>query len=221
MSSRSSNILRYLERVTRRSPISIQNHFNERYRTGNTPWDVGKPDFNLTAIVTKRPILSCKALDIGCGTGDNAVWLAKQNFIVTGCDTSEIAIEKAVEKASKADVKCTFLITDILDHKIPGAPFGFVFDRGCLHSYASNEERTKFANNVAHHLEEGGLWLSIIGSADDPPRDFGPPRHTAREIVTAVEPYFEILSLTSSHFESKRPNSPRSWVCLMQKREKT
>ncbi len=198
--------------------MSVQNRFEERYRAGDTPWDVGKPDFNLTDIVTRRPIPNCRALGIGCGTGDNAVWLAQQNFIVTGCDTSEIAIQKAIEKASKAEVKCTFVVTDFPNHEIPGAPYEFVFDRGCFHSYASNAERTKFANNVAHHLEKGGLWLSIISSADDQPRDFGPPRHTAREIVTAVEPYFEILSLTSSHFGSNRPNPPRSWVCLMQKR---
>ena len=201
--------------------MSIQNRYKNRYRTGDIPWDVGRPDFNLTDIVIKRPIPNCRALDIGCGAGDNTVWLAQQNFIVTGCDTSEIAIERAIEKASKDEVKCTFLVTDFLNHKIPGAPFGFVFDRGCFHSYASNEERTKFASNVVHHLKKDGLWLSVIGSADDQPRDSGPPRHTAREIVTTVESYFKILSLTSSHFESNRPNPPRAWVCLMQRREKT
>ncbi|NVM22185.1 MAG: methyltransferase domain-containing protein [Desulfobacterales bacterium] len=195
--------------------------FEDRYRTGDTPWDLGKPDFNLTDMATKRPIRSCKALEIGCGTGDNAVWLARQGFVVTGTDISEIAVQKAMEKTSKAGVKCTFLVIDFLNHEIPGAPFGFVFDRGCFHSFDSAEERKQFAKNVASHLAKGGLWLSIVGSADAQPRDHGPPTRTARDIVTAAEPYFEILSLNSSHFGSNRPNPPRAWVCLMCNRGQT
>ena len=200
--------------------MSILKRFKERYGTGDIPWDAGKPDFNLINIVTKRPIPNCRALEIGCGTGDNTVWLSQQNFIVTGCDISEIAVEKAAQKAFKAKAECTFIVADFLNQEIQGAPFGFVFDRGCFHSYSANKERTEFASNVAHHLKKDGLWLSIIGSADDQPREVGPPRHTAREIINAVEPYFEILSLASSHFGSNRLHPPKAWVCLLQKREK-
>ena len=200
--------------------MSKHNRWEERYKIENTPWDVGKPDFNLTSIVTKRPIGVCKALEIGCGTGDNAVWLAHRNFIVTGSDVSDIAIQKAIEKASNTDLKCAFVVADFLKDEISGAPFGFIFDRGCFHSFDSDKERKRFAENVASHLEKGGLWLSIIGSADDLPRDHGPPRRTARDIVVAVEPYFVILSLHSSHFDSNRPRPPKAWVCLMQKRNR-
>ena len=47
--------------------------FRERYKSGNTPWDAGQPDFNLIEVVTEHPIQSRKALEIGCGTGDNSV----------------------------------------------------------------------------------------------------------------------------------------------------
>ena len=137
----------------------------------------------------------------------------------TGTDISEIAIEKAKEKASKSDVKCTFLVVDFFKNRIEGATFGFVFDRGCFHSFGSDEERKKFAKNVAACLEKNGLWLSLIGSADEQRQGPGPPQRTANNIVAAVEPYFEILSLTSSHFGSNRPDPPRCWACLMQKRE--
>ena len=69
--------------------MSIENRFKKRYKTGHTPWDIGKPDFNLTETVTKTPIENCKALDIGCGTGDNSIWLAQKQFQVTGTDISE------------------------------------------------------------------------------------------------------------------------------------
>jgi ubiquinone/menaquinone biosynthesis C-methylase UbiE len=103
--------------------MSFEDRFKERYKTGDTPWDIGKPDFNLTETVIQHPIKSCKALDIGCGTGDNAIWLTQKHFQVTGTDISEIAIEKA----SKKDVKCTFLVVDFIRNRIEGAPFGFVF----------------------------------------------------------------------------------------------
>ena len=199
--------------------MSDQERWEERYRTGSTPWDIGRPDFNLTDMVTERPIRNCKALEIGCGTGSNAVWLAQQNFSVTATDVSDIAIQKAKERASDAGVKCVFLVSDFLNDEIPGAPFGFVFDRGCFHSFDSDEERKQLAENVAFHLEKEGLWLSLVGSTDGPPREVGPPQRSARDIVIAVEPYFEILSLSSSHFDSESLEPPRNWVCLMRKRE--
>ena len=198
--------------------MATEERFKKRYESGDTPWDIGKPDVNLIQTVTAMAIQPCKALDIGCGTGDNSIWLSQQGFQVTGIDISEIAIQKAIEKASQANVRCTFIMNDFLTNKIAGAPFGFVFDRGCFHSLNSDEERGIFAENAAAHLEKDGLWLSLVGSADEPRQSPGPPRRTAGDIVNSVEPCFEILSLTSGYFGSNRPNPPRAWVCLMRKR---
>ena len=198
--------------------MTIEDHYRERYKSGNTPWDVGQPDSNLIEVVTKNPILSCKVLEIGCGTGDNSIWLAQNRFEVIGTDSSEIALQKAREKASKANVACDFVLVDFLKNEIEGAPFGFVFDRGCFHSFSSEKDRRRFAQNVAAHLKEDGLWLTIVGNADERRQCPGPPQRTAGDIVLAVEPCFKVLSLTSSHFGSNSPNPPRAWRCLMQKR---
>jgi methyl halide transferase len=198
--------------------MTNEDRFRKRYESGDTPWDIGKPDVNLIQTVTVRPIEPCKALDIGCGTGDNSIWLGQNNFQVTGIDASEVAIQKAMEKALQANVKCSFMVIDFLTGKIDGAPFGFAFDRGCFHALNSDEERRKFAENVAAHLEQEGLWLSLVGSADEQRQGPGPPRRTARDIVNNVEPSFEILSLVAGHFGSNRPDPPRAWVCLMRKR---
>ncbi len=201
--------------------MTVEKEYRERYKTGDTPWDVGEPDFNLIEVVTKKAVPRCKVLDIGCGTGDNSIWLVQNGFQVTGTDTSEIAIKKAKEKASQAGVECDFRPVDFLKNKIDGAPFGFVFDRGCFHSFGAENDRRRFARNVAAHLEEGGLWLTLAGNADEHRQGPGPPQRTAADIVLAVEPYFEIISLISTHFKSNRPNPPRAWRCLMQKRNVT
>lgn len=110
------------------------------------------------------------------------------------------------------------VLVDFLRKRIEGVPFGFIFDRGCFHSFGSEGDRNRFAKNVAIHLEKAGLWLTIVGNADEDRQGPGPPQRSAKEIVLAVEPYFEILSLQSTYFGSKRPNPPRAWKCLMRKR---
>src|SRR5215475_7959965 len=125
--------------------MTVEDHFRESYREGSTPWDIGKADFNLVQTVTTAPVAPCKALEIGCGTGDNAIWLAQRNFDVIGIDISEIAIEKAKEKAAKANVTSTFVVLNILKTHVDGAPFGFAFDRGCVHTLDAASERKTFA----------------------------------------------------------------------------
>jgi len=198
--------------------MPVDDHFQESYKQGSPPWDIGKPDCNLIQTVKTLPIACCKALDIGCGTGDNVIWLSQQGFQVVGIDSSDIAIERAKNKAAAASVTCTFDVLDFLKRQVEGAPFGFAFDRGCFHVVASSEDRQHFAERVHSILEEGGLWLSLIGNADEKRDGGGPPQRSARDIVIAAEPFFEILSLVSSHFETHLPTPPRAWVCLMRKR---
>ena len=105
--------------------------FEERYRTGNTPWDHGAVDFNLVEMVADRPIAPCQAIDVGCGTGDNAIWLARQGFEVSACDISPTAVEEARRRAQAAGAECSFCVLDFLGEDVPGGPFGIAFDRGC------------------------------------------------------------------------------------------
>ena len=98
--------------------MAVESRFKERCKVGDTPWDIGKPNPNLIQAISSIPIKPCKAIEIGCETGDNAIWLPQQNFHVLGIDSSEIAIEKAKEKASRANAKCAFLVSDILTPKL-------------------------------------------------------------------------------------------------------
>ena len=125
--------------------MSVEDRFNEHYKAGSAPWDIGKPDFNLLQIVTTTPIAPCKALEIGCGTRDNAIWLLQKTFDVVGVDASEIAIEKAREKAANANVTCTYAVLNFLKSHVEGAPFAFAFDRGFFHTLDSASERQTFA----------------------------------------------------------------------------
>jgi len=192
--------------------------FQERYKSGNPPWEIHRADYNLVNVVQEIPILPCNVLDVGCGTGSNAIWLKQQSFNVVGVDSSEIAIEKAREKARKAKVDCKFHVLDFLDNDIPGVPFDFVFDRGCFHHFLEYDKLSQFAEKVTMVLTNGSLWLTLTGNADETRGGPGPPQLSARQIVNAVEPFFEILSLVSKHFDTDQSVPAKNWVCLLKKR---
>ncbi len=69
--------------------------FQERYTSGNTPWEIHRVDSYLVKTVTETPIPPCNALDIGCGIGNSVIWLQQQGFTATGIDNSEFAIQRA------------------------------------------------------------------------------------------------------------------------------
>ncbi len=78
--------------------------------------------------------------------------------------------------------------------------------------------RTTFAAELANALDDDGLWLSIAGSTDGPPRDHGPPRLSAVQLLSSVESSFEVLSLTSGEYDADIPTPARAWIMLARKR---
>jgi methyl halide transferase len=197
----------------------MTNRFEERYKSGDLPWDIKRPDANLVNTIANFRIKPGKGLDVGCGTGDNVIWLSRQGFKMTGIDLSATAIEQAKLKAKNENIKAFFYALDFLDEEVPGNPYSFVFDRGCFHTFDTDEERTTYAINVHHVLEENGLWLTLAGNYDDGRIDVGPPKRKAIQIIQATEPWFNILSLVSGRFDSNDAVPSKIWICLMQKRQ--
>ncbi len=196
----------------------LEEMFREMYEAGDTPWELHRPDVNLIEMVRDYAIAPGPALDIGCGTGNNTIWLARHGFTATGCDVTQLAVNQAMAKAAEAQVACTFLRLDFLSDAVAGAPFSFLFDRGCFHSFDRAGERRRFAEKAASLLHRDGLWLSLAGNRDEIRDTSGPPQRSALDIISAVEPFFEIQLLKSSHFDTNHASAHRNWVCLMKKR---
>jgi len=195
----------------------MEGFWDKRYQTGDLPWDTGIVDFHLKRFIREYKIKPCKVLELGCGTGTNALWLGKQGFKVTAIDFSPRAIELAAKKIGRTKAHIRLIEGDALKTNISGR-FGFAFDRGVFHSLHTARGRKKLTRSVRVHLRKGGLWLSLIGSADGPKLKVGPPRLTAQEIISAVEPSFKIISLKATRFGTRSKPGPAAWECLMQKR---
>lgn len=193
--------------------------WNEDYATENTPWDTGEPDPNLVELVQSGALAPGRLLEMGCGTGTNALWLAEHGFEVTGFDVAPLAIEKADAKRAVAGSRARFLVHDILAAPAPGGPYDLVFDRGVFHVFDEPAERARLAERVAAALRVGGRWLSLAGSTEGPERDHGPPRRSARDLVEAVEPHLAILALRSTEFLGGLPSTVLAWKLLARKRE--
>jgi SAM-dependent methyltransferase len=186
--------------------------WNENYAQGFLPWDTGVPDPMLIQVVESGALPVGRALDVGCGTGTNAIWLAQHGYEVQGVDVAPLAIEQARAKLP-AGLMCRFSVLDFLTGRPEGGPFELVFDRGCFHVFDEPAERAKFAAQVAAVLVPGGVWLSLIGSTEGPPRAVGPPRRSLRDVTNAIEPHLEILSVRSAEFRDA-PEPAKAWICL-------
>ncbi len=189
--------------------------WDARYASRQTGWD--RPGHaRHVEIIHRLGIQPCRALDLGCGRGRNSRYLAGQGFSVVGIDISGLAIAEA--RAKVGDLDCSFHRLDVLNDPIPGGPFQLVFDYGCFHVFDEDEHRARLVARVAAQLSPDALWVGMVGSTDGPPRDQGPPRRSALDIVRAVEPHFEILELNRGLLASDDDPIRPTWDVVFRKR---
>ena len=190
-----------------------------RYADGNTPWDHGRPDRELLKLLESGRLPRGRALDVGCGTGTNVRYLAAQGYDALGIDIAQAAIDRAQETpAADGSGAVSFQRLDFLEEPLPEGSFDLIFDRGCFHVFDHAEERERFAARVAGALSPEGLWISLIGCTEGAPRDTGPPRRSARDVIDAVEPALEIATLEGIDFDASMPDTVRGWLLIARRR---
>jgi SAM-dependent methyltransferase len=197
--------------------VSDSARWEDRYRTGDTPWDTGCPSTELRRVLADEKVRPCPAVEFGCGTGTNAVWLAQQGFDVTAVDLSPQAIDRARQRAADAGVRVRFLVADVLQSLQVDGPFGFFFDRGCYHVVRRINVRP-YLENVERVTAPGGLGLILVGNAREPLNP-GPPVVTEEELRAEWGHGFEIVWLREFRFDEAPVMSvrPLAWSCLLRK----
>lgn len=200
----------------------MDHDWDEHYKnaTEQLPWDEGVPSAELVAYFNSLSEKPASALEIGCGTGTNAIWLAEQGCKVVASDLSPTAIAAAIEKGKAAHADVRFVVEDIIDKtSVPDGSVQFAFDRGVFH-VIDKEKRAIFAQRVANALSTGGYWLCMAGCADEPRDDpsQGPPQLTASELLQDVEPLFEVRSLERATFTIPTGRQYLAWLALYRKR---
>ena len=132
------------------SMSSRQLLFKTFYRLGFVPWDGHPLAKSLQDLVEGDGALAPgTALDLGCGTGDNSIYLAKHGWQVTGVDFVAKAVDKARAKAEANKVAVNFARADVtrLSSEGVGSNFGLIVDNGCLHGMSA-EDRDAYVREV-------------------------------------------------------------------------
>ncbi len=129
------------------------------YRYFRAPWDIGARD-ELVALVEHGRIRPCRAIDLGCGAGANAIYLAQKGFEVTGVDFAESAIEKARERAREAGVDVDFIVDDLTDLRHVSGTFDFLLDYGVFDDLRLHQRESYLQNMLAltHSHSRYLLW---------------------------------------------------------------
>jgi SAM-dependent methyltransferase len=111
--------------------------YRDAARSGGPPWDIGRPQPALARVLDDG-VKGPKVLDVGCGTGELALALARRGYDVTAVDISRVAIDMARAKAAAAGVAVHFEVQDATELSLSSAPFDAVFDCGLLHILQRN-----------------------------------------------------------------------------------
>ena len=187
--------------------------WDEVYR-GTPPWDVGHPQPAFQALIQSGEIKPGRALDIGCGRGENAIMLALSGCDVTGIDLAKDAISDAKAKAIERHVKVNFIVGNVLqmDQLFTECEFDIVIDSGLFH-VMTDDERPVFALQVHRVLKEGGKYFMLCFS-DKELGEYELPRRVSKaEMESTFSPLFNIIYIKDVAFDSLlSPSSRKAYL---------
>lgn len=205
------------------NPQAQTHDWEARYQEETVlPWDTGLTapeleEFFEAIPVTLRPR---HVLEIGCGTGTNAIWLARHGCSVVATEIAPTALKAAEAKAKREKLDIQFHLLDICENSpVEDGSRDLAFDRGVFHVIPT-AMRPVFVERLAAALKPGGHWLCLAGNKDEdrPDANAGPPQLTAVQLLEHVEPHFEVESLSRSYFILPDGTSHLAWKAIYKRR---
>src|SRR5579885_1965164 len=122
--------------------------FDSRYQEGSTPWDIGRPQ-PFVRRLWEEGAFRGDILDVGCGTGENTLFLASHGHSVCGVDFSPTAVERARAKGISRGLDATFWVGNALQLVSLNRTFDRALDSALFHVF-NDEERAAYAESLRH-----------------------------------------------------------------------
>ena len=166
---------------------------------GQPLWEIGRPQPAFVDL-EERGAITGSVLDIGCGTGENALYLAEEGHDVWGVDLSAVAIERAMVKAHARRLPVVFLAGDALDAEEIGRTFTSLIDSGCFHTL-NDADRARYAASV-RALSAPGSRLHVVCFSEAEPPGWGPRRVTQAELRAVFADDWAVDEITAVRYET-------------------
>ncbi len=190
--------------------------FDEMYRGGTPPWDIGRPQTEVLRLLDEGRV-TAPVLDLGCGTGETALACAARGLEVLGIDAAPTAVERALAKAESRRLPARFQLGDALHLGTLGRSFATVLDIGLFHTF-DDPERALYVESLASVVRPGGhVYVECFSDAE--PAWGGPRRVRADEVSAAFGARFEILEVRPTKFDTRPPLEPaHAWLVSLRRR---
>ena len=183
------------------------------YRNGVPPWDIGRPQPAIVRLA-EEGLIAGDVIDLGCGTGENALYLASRGLTVVGVDAAPTAIARAHEKARLRGTEATFVVADALALEALERTFDVAIDCGLFHTI-SDADRVPYERSLQRTLRAGARYVLLCFS-ENQPGDFGPRRVTQAEIRASFAAGWTVDSIVAERFAAQLPGGgAEAWMALL------
>lgn len=187
--------------------------FENAYRQGTPPWDIGRPQPEVVRLADDGEIVG-DVLDAGCGTGENALHLAARGRRVLGVDASPCAVERARAKAAARGIPAAFLVADALDLAALRRRFETVLDCGLFH-VLERDDRRRYAQSLCEVLSPGGT-LHLLCFSDVEPLGSTPHPIAEGDLRDAFRSLFALTRLRAGKLHGLlHPDGAGAWVATL------
>lgn len=176
-------------------------HFFDAAYQGSPPWDIGRPQPAFVRLEESGEVAG-RVLDVGCGTGENALYFARRGHATWGVDFAPTPIQRAREKSSERGVPARFEVADALALEALEARFDTITDCGLFHTF-DDDERPRYAKSLLGVLEPPGR-VHILCFSEREPADWGGPRRVTRpEIRATFRAPWQVRSIRAERFATR------------------
>jgi ubiquinone/menaquinone biosynthesis C-methylase UbiE len=179
--------------------------WEDAYKT-RPPWDIGRPQPAFVELVHAGELNTGRVLDVGCGTGENALFLAEAGLSVVGVDLSTRAIDAAKAKATERKLKVDFRLANALSLDFKDGYFDNAVDSGLFHTF-DDSDRVDFVREIARVLKTDGRYFMLCFSDKEPTNWGGPRRIAKEEIESTFSVLFNINYIKDAYFATRIHNN--------------
>jgi SAM-dependent methyltransferase len=181
--------------------VGIRGFIWDRMYRGEPSWELGGAEPDLVAALEVRDVSGGRrALDLGCGTGDNAIELARRGFDVTAIDIAPRPLERAHQKAETAGVRVDFRLAEVTSLPASEGPFDLIVDRGLLMSLFGRRARRAYVQAIRQHASTTAAVFQHQWVLPQPPRP-GSRARMAIELQALVLAPDELASRLGGEFD--------------------